>query len=187
MKYYWTAKSDDGAYESQSTKTFDNMKDAYDDMRDAALEKMKWNTQYDEDFSDMPKDEYIGYEVKFKQDCIEHTSYSGTYTYKLCKKEDGVMDTLDEGHLLSVEKDIANSRYILKFAGVETGYGKSERATATYLPGTGYWRLDVTTSYENYPKIEATDTVVLDAGMKNKLSKILWSAVSGLQDDIIIF
>ena len=82
-KFKWIAKSDDGAFEDESTKVFDSKKDCYEDMRNHALEKMKWNTEYDDDFSDLLDDDYIGYEVKFKQDEIVHTSYSGVYTYKI--------------------------------------------------------------------------------------------------------
>ena len=60
-------------------------------MRNSALEKMKWNTQYEEDFHDV--DGYIGYNVKFSQDKIIHESYSGVYTYEI--KEIKEMKTLE--------------------------------------------------------------------------------------------
>lgn len=84
--YYWIANSDDGAFEEDSIrdygKKFNTKKEAYDDMRNAALEKMKWNTEYDEDFEDnIP----IGYTVNFMfaRDRITHESYSGLYTYEI--------------------------------------------------------------------------------------------------------
>lgn len=48
-KYYWEASSNDGSFEDFSEQFFDNTKDAYEDMRNAVLEKMKWNTNL-EDF-----------------------------------------------------------------------------------------------------------------------------------------
>ena len=43
-KYIWKAESDDGAFEDNSRQQFDTKKEAYDDMRNAVFEKMKWNT-----------------------------------------------------------------------------------------------------------------------------------------------
>ena len=79
--YYWIANSDDGAFSDRSEMEFETKEDAYNDMRDAALEKMKWNTQYDEDFED---DEHIiDYKVEFSPNQIIHSSYSGTYKYQI--------------------------------------------------------------------------------------------------------
>ena len=78
-KYYWIAESNDG-FDDKSTKIFDTQKEAYEDMRSAALEKMKWNTEYDEDFTDC---DTIEYEVHFYKDEIVHGSYSGIYTYRI--------------------------------------------------------------------------------------------------------
>ena len=100
FKCKWVAYSNDGAYEDFSKGSFDEKKDCYNDMRNAALEKMKWNTEYDEDFSN--KDDSIGYKVRFAQDMIIHTSYSGTYVYKIVgadevvKKEDIFTDKFNE-------------------------------------------------------------------------------------------
>ena len=82
--YYWVAESDDGCFEDKSSRIFDTQKEAYEDMRNAALEKMKWNTEFDEDFYDV---DAIDYEVIFYKDKIIHSSYSGEYTYSICKKE----------------------------------------------------------------------------------------------------
>lgn len=87
-KCKWVAYSHDGSYEDFSRGSFDNKKDCYNDMRNAALEKMKWNTEYDEDFS--YEDDAIGYKVRFTQDMIIHTSYSGTYVYKIVGADDVV-------------------------------------------------------------------------------------------------
>lgn len=84
-RYKWVASSDDdGLFEDDSRCVFDEYRDAYDSMRNAALEKMKWNTELNdfEDYCDLDEN-YISYEVKFFKDKIIHTSYSGTYTYKI--------------------------------------------------------------------------------------------------------
>lgn len=79
-KCKWVAYSNDGAYEDFS-RDFDNKKDCYNHMRNAALEKMKWNTEYDEDFP--YEDDAVGYKVRFTQNMIIHTSYSGVYVYRI--------------------------------------------------------------------------------------------------------
>ena len=79
-RYKWFASSDDGSFYEESNDIFYSEKDAYEDMRKAALEKMKWNTEYDEDFED---DTPIGYSVSFSKNEIVHQSYSGTYTYRI--------------------------------------------------------------------------------------------------------
>jgi hypothetical protein len=81
-KYTWIASSNDGSYQATSCRFFDTKKEAYEDMRNEALEKMKWNTEL-EDFSDLDESDYLGYEVKFHPNYIVHESYSGTYTYKM--------------------------------------------------------------------------------------------------------
>lgn len=96
MKYKWIAKSNDGAFEDESA-LFETEKECYNDMRNAVFEKMKWNTEYDEDFCDIPEDEYIRYAVKFNQRKITHDSYSGLYTYEIVK--------IDEMRTLELTKD----------------------------------------------------------------------------------
>lgn len=87
-KYKWVAESNDGAFEDESCKWFTSKRECYNDMRNAALEKMKWNTEYDADFADIIDDGYIGYEVKFSRNKIIHESYSGVYTYEIKEIED---------------------------------------------------------------------------------------------------
>ena len=87
-KCKWVAYSHDGSYEDCSKGSFAYKKDCYNDMRNAVLEKMKWNTDYDEDFD--YKDESIGYKVVFTQNMIIHTSFSGTYVYKIVGADDVV-------------------------------------------------------------------------------------------------
>ena len=57
-------------------------------MRNAALEKMKWNTNFDVDFED--EDCAIGYKVRFTKDMIIHTSWSGVYVYKIVDENEKV-------------------------------------------------------------------------------------------------
>lgn len=80
VAYKWVASCDDGAFEDESRTLFSSKKSCYNDMRSHALEKMKWNTQYDEDFGDCDS---IGYEVQFTPNSITHKSYSGVYTYQI--------------------------------------------------------------------------------------------------------
>lgn len=89
MKYTWKASSNDGCYEDEGRRWFDTKKEAYEDMREYALEKMQWNTEWS-DFSDMDEQDYIGYKVKFHQNYIIHESYSGIYTYKIVAREEKV-------------------------------------------------------------------------------------------------
>ena len=92
-KYKWVAASNDGAFEDESIQEFTSKRECYNDMRNAALEKMKWNNEYDADFADIIDDGYIGYEVKFSRNKIIHKSYSGVYTYEI--KEVQEMKTIE--------------------------------------------------------------------------------------------
>ena len=78
-EFRWIAKSDDGAFEDESRRCFATRKECYEDMRNHALEKMKWNTEYDQDFEGGK----IGYSVLFGKSEIVHSSYSGVYTYTI--------------------------------------------------------------------------------------------------------
>lgn len=88
VKYKWVAFSNDGAYEVSSDATYESKKECYDDMRDAVLKKMKWNTEYDEDF-DYDGDA-VNYEVRFAKEMIIHESFSGVYVYKIVPEKDKV-------------------------------------------------------------------------------------------------
>lgn len=88
MKYSWKAKSDDGAFEDNG-KWFATKLDAYVDMRNHALEKMKWNTEW-VDFDDLSDEDFIAYGVQFSRNSIVHNSYSGTYTYEIIKEKEKV-------------------------------------------------------------------------------------------------
>lgn len=78
--FYWKANCTDGSFDDESERGFVTKKEAYEDMRNAVFEKMKWNTEFDEDFYDTDK---ILYDVEFSQDKIIHTSYSGEYIYEI--------------------------------------------------------------------------------------------------------
>lgn len=81
VKYKWVAECSDGSFNDESRELYKTKEECYCYMRDAALEKMKWNTEYLHDFDN--EEDSIGYEVSFSQNEIVHTSYSGTYTYKI--------------------------------------------------------------------------------------------------------
>ena len=115
MRYKWIAYSSDTAYEDKSKKTFPTIKECYDDMRDAVLAKMKWNTEYDEDF-ETPDDtlcpddicDAISYKVWFEKRMIAHKSYSGTYVYLIVEedRDPSYYDVFNEGmaeHLWSID------------------------------------------------------------------------------------
>lgn len=87
--YYWRAYSDDGCFEDESSIGFKTEKEAYNDMRNNVFEKMKWNTEYDEDYDET---EMILYEVEFAQNRIIHTSYSGIYTYEIFSRRTAIVD-----------------------------------------------------------------------------------------------
>ena len=82
-KYRWIAVSSDHAFEDESEKEFDTEEECYNDMRSHALEKMKWNTEFGNDFNDLGDNGYIGYRVRFYKNKIMHFSYSGGYIYKI--------------------------------------------------------------------------------------------------------
>ena len=83
-KYKWVAESNDGAFEDESIQTFTSKRECYNDMRNAALKKMKWNTE----FYDVEDDNTLGYKVHFSKNKIIHESYSGVYTYEIKEVEE---------------------------------------------------------------------------------------------------
>lgn len=85
MKYSWRASSNGGCYETQGM-LFSTKQEAYNDMRHYALEKMKWNTEWE----DVEEDDTIGYEVHFSRNKIVHESYSGVYTYEIVERREMV-------------------------------------------------------------------------------------------------
>lgn len=79
-KFRWIASSNDGVFQDESKKLFNSQEACYNDMRDAALEKMKWNTDFSQDFFDCKS---ISYGIIFSKKKIIHESYSGVYTYSI--------------------------------------------------------------------------------------------------------
>ena len=86
ITFKWVADSDDGCFHDESKKSFETEAEAYKDMRNAALEKIKWNTEYDEDYLGDEYDGNIEYKINFSRNKIIHESYSGIYTYQLVKE-----------------------------------------------------------------------------------------------------
>lgn len=98
MKFTWKAKNNDGWSDSPMTALgkpilFDTQEECYKHMRSAAMNKMKWNTNW-EDFDDMETEttkdgilttvyDYIAYDVNFYPNKIVHRSYSGEYVYEI--------------------------------------------------------------------------------------------------------
>ena len=90
MRFKWVAYCHDWAYEDKSKTTFGTERECYDDMRNAVLEKMKWNTEHDDDYLEAT-DNYtdgISYEVHFAKKMIVHSSYSGTYVYLMLEEHE---------------------------------------------------------------------------------------------------
>lgn len=87
-RYSWQVSSNDGSFEDKG-EWFDTHEEAYNDMRNHALEKMKWNTEW-EDFFDLDERECLGYKVKFHRNYIVHESYSGIYTYEIVSQSEKV-------------------------------------------------------------------------------------------------
>lgn len=98
MKYTWTAQDDENCWNDKATRVFDTQEECYADMMDHAVDKMKWNVDWDDviDGQDIIENGglkktnevgkyagYIGYDVKFMPHKIVHHSYSGTYTYEI--------------------------------------------------------------------------------------------------------
>lgn len=83
-KYRWVAESNDRSFEDESRQEFASKEECYNDMRNAALEKMKWNTE----FTDCDENDTLGYKVHFSKNKIIHESYSGVYTYEIKEVEE---------------------------------------------------------------------------------------------------
>ena len=91
-KYFWTADSSDGVFHENS-KIFNTQEECYADMMNSAVNKMKWNIEWEDVVSDgatttesngiVTTGEPIGYELKVNANEIIHKSYSGTYTYTI--------------------------------------------------------------------------------------------------------
>lgn len=102
-KYRWVAESNDRSFEDESRQEFTSKEECYNDMRSAALEKMKWNTE----FTDCDENDTLGYKVHFSQNKIIHESYSGVYTYEIKEvQEMKTIELTDEQRLMIAESII---------------------------------------------------------------------------------
>ena len=93
-KYRWTAHSSDKSWSDRSQGAFDTQEECYMDMMNHAVDKMKWNIEWDDIVYDssgkcelidgiMTYDTSIYYGLTVTSDTIIHTSYSGTYIYSI--------------------------------------------------------------------------------------------------------
>ena len=95
MKFTWKAKNNESGWTDGPVApngdpiVFDTQDECYSHMRSAALNKMKWNTEWEDFESTEEKDdltvsaESIGYDVRFYPHKIVHVSYSGKYVYEI--------------------------------------------------------------------------------------------------------
>ena len=89
----WVAFSTDGSYEDESKIAFNGIETCYNNMRRAVLEKMTWNTEWEDfDYVDelgykFNRNNSISYDVKFLPHIITHKSYSGLYIYMIDYEE----------------------------------------------------------------------------------------------------
>ena len=81
--YYWVVHPTHGYSQKVSNGRFKTKKEAYESMRNSALYRMKWNTEFDEFFG---QGELINYEIKFSRDCIRCISCFGDYIYKIVRE-----------------------------------------------------------------------------------------------------
>lgn len=90
--FNWTAESDDGVFRENSSKAFATQQACYEDMMNHAIDKMKWNVEW-EDFDECEPSKRsdgivsakvpIEHKLEVNTDKITHTSYSGTYYYEI--------------------------------------------------------------------------------------------------------
>lgn len=118
-KYKWFAESNDGAFQDESSREFTSKRECYNDMRNAVLEKMKWNTEYDADFADIMADGYIGYEVKFSRNKIIHESYSGIYTYEIKEVQEMKTIELTDEQRIMIADSIINMIHGIEYVQLE--------------------------------------------------------------------
>lgn len=117
MKYTWICYCDKTECICESEKMFDTREECYNDMRNAALEKMKWNTQYREDVLPTCENDilgYIGYSVRFSKDYISHNSYSGEYLYTIHEVDDDILSVIDKENVISYECDYQNRKLVIR-------------------------------------------------------------------------
>lgn len=142
MKYTWICYCDKTEYISESEKMFDKREDCYNDMRNAALEKMKWNTQYDEDLLPMYEEndeDYIGYSVKFHKNYISHNSYSGEYVYTIHEVDDDILSIIDKENVISYECNHRERKLVIRLQKTINHVDKT--LVAVYAIEKGEWTI----------------------------------------------
>ncbi len=125
-KYRWVAESNDRSFEDESRQEFASKEECYNDMRNAALEKMKWNTE----FTDCDENDTLGYKVHFSQNKIIHESHSGVYTYEIKEVQEMKTIELTDEQRCMIAEAIINMIYNIKEAQREINksqYDKIER------------------------------------------------------------
>ena len=91
MSFVWKSSWDNSPGPS-SERTFPTQRECYEDMMIHAVDKMKWNLEYDDVLDDPislrktedgleTTDTPINYTLNVNSDRIVHKSYSGTYEY----------------------------------------------------------------------------------------------------------
>lgn len=84
QRWIWRCYETLGFYTDESNRSFATQEAAYNDMRRAALDKMKWNTEFKEDIIQFDgSTAEVGYKVLFAARYIKHESESGLYHYYL--------------------------------------------------------------------------------------------------------
>lgn len=114
-KYRWVAESNDLSFEDESRQEFASKEECYNDMRNAALEKMKWNTE----FTDCDENDTLGYKVHFSQNKIIHESYSGVYTYEIKEVQEMKTIELTDEQRLMIAESIINMVHDIESAQLE--------------------------------------------------------------------
>ena len=114
-KYKWFAESNDGAFQDESRQEFTSKEECYNDMRSAALEKMKWNTE----FYDVEENDTLGYKVHFSKNKIIHESYSGVYTYEIKEIEEMKTIELTDEQRIMIADSIINMIHGIEYVQLE--------------------------------------------------------------------
>lgn len=97
-KYIWKASCSDGGWDDRSSKAFDTIEECYNDMREAALHKMTYNTDYKE-IKDEPYDtQWICYFHGNDQTKITLNGAGCVYTYFIQSISDYYRVVVTETH-----------------------------------------------------------------------------------------
>lgn len=78
--YKWVCESNISYFTDESKEVFESKEDCYNDMRDAALKKMKWNGEY---ICNVAYSSFLDYEVRFNRNKIILKNYNGEGVYEI--------------------------------------------------------------------------------------------------------